>query len=87
MLEVTMYTTSTCPYCRSAKRLLDAKGISYKEIDVHSVDMKLEMVNRSGRRTVPQIFIGNWHVGGFDDLAQLEREGGINEALNPRLAG
>jgi glutaredoxin 3 len=87
MLEVTMYTTTTCPYCRNAKRLLDAKGVAYKEIDVRSVDVKNEMVSRSGRRTVPQIFFGNWHVGGFDDLAQLESEGGIDQVLNPRMAG
>ncbi|CAI8845929.1 Glutaredoxin 3 [Pseudomonas sp. IT-194MI4] len=87
MIEVTMYTTTTCPYCRNAKRLLDAKGIAYKEIDVRSVDVKNEMVSRSGRRTVPQIFFGNWHVGGFDDLAQLESEGGIDQVLNPRMAG
>ena len=87
MLEVTMYTTTTCPYCRNAKRLLDAKGIAYKEIDVRSVDVKNEMVSRSGRRTVPQIFFGNWHVGGFDDLAQLESEGGIDQVLNPPMAG
>jgi glutaredoxin 3 len=87
MLEVTMYTTSTCPYCRNAKHLLDTKGISYKEIDVRSVDVKNEMVKRSGRRTVPQIFFGNWHVGGFDDLARLESVGGIDGVLNPRLAG
>jgi glutaredoxin 3 len=87
MLEVTLYTTSTCPYCRNAKRLLNDKGIRYTEIDVQSVAVRSEMVNRSGRRTVPQIFIGNWHVGGFDDLAQLEYEGGLDKALNPRLAG
>ena len=87
MLEVTMYTTTTCPYCRNAKRLLDAKGIAYKEIDVRSVDVKNEMVSRSGRRTVPQIFFGSWHVGGFDDLAQLESEGGIDQVLNPRMTG
>jgi glutaredoxin 3 len=87
MIEVTMYTTTTCPYCRSAKRLLDAKGIAYKEIDVRSVDVKTAMVSRSGRRTVPQIFFGDWHVGGFDDLAQLESEGGIDKVLNPRMAG
>lgn len=87
MLEVTLYTTTTCPYCRNAKRLLDAKGISYKEIDVRSVDVKNEMVSRSGRRTVPQIFFGNWHVGGFGDLAQLESEGGIDEVFHPRMAG
>jgi glutaredoxin 3 len=87
MLDVTLYTTSTCPYCRGAKQLLNAKGISYTEIDVRSVETKVEMVNRSGRRTVPQIFIGNRHVGGFDDLVQLDREGGLTEALNPRMAG
>ena len=82
-----MYTTTTCPYCRNAKRLLDAKGIAYKEIDVRSVDVKNEMVSRSGRRTVPQIFFGNRLVGGFDDLAQLESEGGIDVVLSPRMAG
>ncbi|BFT63500.1 glutaredoxin 3 [Pseudomonas moorei] len=87
MLEVTMYTTSTCPYCRNAKRLLNEKGIRYTEIDAQSAAVRSEMVNRSGRRTVPQIFIGNWHVGGFDDLAQLDSEGGLDKALNPRLAG
>jgi glutaredoxin 3 len=87
MIEVTMYTTTTCPYCRNAKRLLDAKGVAYKEIDVRSVDVKNEMISRSGRRTVPQIFFGNRHVGGFDDLAQLESEGGIDQVLNPRMAG
>lgn len=87
MLEVTMYTTSTCPYYRGAKRLLDSKGIAYKEIDVRTVDVKNEMVSRSGRRTVPQIFFGNWHVGGFDDLTQLDSEGSIDQALIPRMAG
>ncbi|CAI8831152.1 glutaredoxin 3 [Pseudomonas sp. IT-P171] len=87
MLEVTMYTTTTCPYCRNAKRLLDTKGVAYKEIDVRSVDVKNEMISRSGRHTVPQSFFGNWHVGGFDDLAQLESEGGIDPVLNPRMAG
>lgn len=87
MLEVTMYTTSTCPYCRAAKQLLNAKGIRYTEIDVQSAPVRNEMVSRSGRRTVPQIFFGNHHVGGFDDLAQLESEGGIDGALNPRMVG
>ena len=87
MPEVIMYTTSTCPYCRAAKQLLNSKGVSYTEIDVQSVDQMVEMINRSGRRTVPQIFIGDWHVGGFDDLVQLDREGGLAKALNPRLAG
>ena len=85
MLEVTMYTTSTCPYCRAAKKLLNTKGIRYIEIDVQSTLARNEMVSRSGRRTVPQIFFGDWHVGGFDDLAELDGEGGIDRALAPRL--
>jgi glutaredoxin 3 len=76
MTEVTVYTTSTCPYCRSAKALLNSKNITFNEINVER-DMKLrtEMMNKSGRRTVPQIFIGQHHVGGFDDMAKLDREG------------
>jgi glutaredoxin 3 len=76
MTEVTVYTTSTCPYCRSAKALLNSKNITFNEINVER-DMKLrtEMMKKSGRRTVPQIFIGEHHVGGFDDMAKLDREG------------
>lgn len=76
MTEVTVYTTSTCPYCRSAKALLNSKNITFNEINVER-DMKLrtEMMNKSGRRTVPQIFIGQHHVGGFDDMAKLDRDG------------
>ncbi|SMQ30386.1 glutaredoxin 3 [Pseudomonas helmanticensis] len=86
MLNVTMYSTPTCPYCQAARRLLTKKGIRFTDIDVNSVELRVEMVNRSGRRTVPQIFFGSWHVGGYDDLAQLESESGLNEALNSRLA-
>lgn len=86
MLKVIMYTTGTCPYCQAARQLLKNKGIAFTEIDVHSVERRVEMVNRSGRRTVPQIFFGNWHVGGYDDLAQLDAEGAIMEMLNPRFA-
>jgi glutaredoxin 3 len=76
MTEVTVYTTSTCPYCRSAKALLNSKNITFNEINVER-DMKLrtEMMAKSGRRTVPQIFIGQHHVGGFDDMAKLDRDG------------
>ncbi len=87
MREVTMYTTSTCPYCRAAKQLLESKGIPYTEINVGTQGIKQEMVKRSGRHTVPQIFIGDRHVGGYDDLAQLQREGGLAEALQPHPAG
>ncbi len=76
MTEVTVYTTSTCPYCRNAKALLNSKNITFNEINVER-DMKLrtEMMAKSGRRTVPQIFIGQHHVGGFDDMAKLDRDG------------
>jgi len=76
MTDVTVYTTSTCPYCHSAKALLNTKNIPFNEINVER-DMKLrtEMMEKSGRRTVPQIFIGQHHVGGFDDMAKLDREG------------
>ena len=86
MLNVTMYATANCPYCQAARRLLTNKGIHFTEIEVTSVEKRVEMVNRSGRRTVPQIFFGSWHVGGYDDLAQLESECGLKEALSTRVA-
>jgi len=81
---VVMYATAWCPFCERARTLLARKGIGYREIDVED-DPKLreEMVRRSGRRTVPQIFIGERHVGGWDDLAALDRAGG----LEPLVAG
>ena len=76
MTEVIMYTTSTCPYCRNAKALLASKNIRYKEINVElDNNRRKEMMALSGRRTVPQIFVGEHHVGGFDDLAKLDRQG------------
>jgi glutaredoxin 3 len=82
MKTVTLYTTETCPYCRSAKSLLASKGISMKEINVQTQPAKREeMVKRSGRRTVPQIFIENTYIGGFDDLAKLDRQGGLLSML------
>ena len=82
MKTVTLYTTETCPYCRSAKSLLASKGISMKEINVQTQPAKREeMVKRSGRRTVPQIFIENTYIGGFDDLAKLDRQGGLMSML------
>ena len=73
---IEIYTTPICPYCIRAKRLLDAKGAAYDEIDVMGDNEKRgEMMRRSGRRTVPQIFIGGRHVGGCDDLMELERSG------------
>lgn len=83
MAKVTMYTTGVCPYCQMAERLLRSKGVA--EIDKIRVDTdparREEMTSRTGRRTVPQIYIGERHVGGFDDLAELDREGGLEPLL------
>lgn len=82
MNTVTLYTTETCPYCRSAKSLLASKGITMEEINIQREPGKLEeMLTRSGRRSVPQIFIGDRHIGGFDDLAKLDRQGGLMSML------
>jgi len=79
---VKIYTTPICPYCIRAKRLLDTKGVPYDEIDV-SVDdrARIDLAERTGRRTVPQIFIGEHHVGGSDDLDALERAGKLDVLL------
>lgn len=69
MTKTIIYTTAICPYCIQAKRLLEEKGYPYSEIRVDLDDTKRdEMIARSGRRTVPQIFMGDQHIGGFDDL-------------------
>jgi glutaredoxin 3 len=82
---VTMYSTGVCPYCVQAERLLAAKGVT--GIDKIRVDLdparRDEMVQKSGRRTVPQIWIGDTHVGGYDDLVALDRAG----KLVPMLTG
>lgn len=79
MQVVTMYTTAICPYCTRAKSILQAKGVA--QIDEIRVDADPEamrqMMARTGRRSVPQIFIGSTHVGGCDDLEALERQGGL----------
>ena len=84
MADVTIYTTMMCPYCYRAKGLLEKKGVSFTEIDVGmDVDKRREMMNRAhGGHTVPQIFIGEKHVGGCDDLYVLEAQG----KLDPMLA-
>jgi glutaredoxin 3 len=82
MQAVTLYTTAYCPYCINAKALLTRKGVTYEEIDVsRSPGRMAEMLQRSNRRSVPQIFIGEHHVGGFDDLAALERGGELDALL------
>jgi glutaredoxin 3 len=80
--SVVIYTTGWCPYCSRAKKLLEKKGVAYVEHDVEaSPDKRAEMQTRSGRRTVPQIFIGDAHVGGCDDLHDLEDEGKLDALL------
>ncbi len=81
-MPVTMYSTRFCPYCMRARQLLDAKRVEYTDIAVdEQPELRLEMMERSGRRTVPQIWIGDTHVGGFDDLWLLEREGRLDDML------
>lgn len=79
---IQVYATAACPYCVRAKRLLDRKGVSYEEIRVDlDRDRMMEMMQRSQRRTVPQIFIGEFHVGGFDDMAELDSYGKLDPLL------
>lgn len=81
-MAVTMYSTRFCPYCVRARQLLDAKGVDYTDIAVdEQPQLRREMMERSGRRTVPQIWIGDEHVGGFDDLWSLERQGRLDDML------
>lgn len=83
MAKVEIYTTPTCPYCHAAKALLSDKGVDYNEITVLDPDLREKMTQRAhGRRTVPQIFIGDTHVGGYDDMAALDRQGGLDPLLN-----
>jgi glutaredoxin 3 len=81
--KVTMYATAWCPYCDRARELLASKGVTVKEIDLDSRPAaRAEMTERSGRRTVPQIFIGETHVGGCDDLLALDAAGGLDPLLS-----
>lgn len=83
MPAVEMYTTRYCPYCISAKALLNRKGVAFKEIDLAgNWELRDEMIQRAnGRTTVPQIFVGKVHVGGCDDLHALERAGKLDQLL------
>jgi glutaredoxin 3 len=82
MATVIMYTTQWCPFCVRAKALLNHKGISFEEIDVSGDDaLRTKMVEESGRQTVPQIFINGQPIGGFEDLASLDREGELDRLL------
>ena len=83
MEQVKMYTTGFCPYCNMAKKLLKDKGVN--QIEEIRIDVlpaaRDEMINITGRKTVPQIFIGDLHVGGFDDLNALNKQGRLSEIL------
>ena len=83
MADVTIYTRSFCGYCSAAKHLLSSKGVAFNEIDAtFSQDLRAEMIQRSkGRATFPQIFIGDVHVGGSDDLHALDRAGRLDPLL------
>ncbi|HEY9268330.1 MAG TPA: glutaredoxin 3 [Methylotenera sp.] len=83
MANILMYTSAVCPYCMNAERLLASKGV--KEINKVRVDLQPEkrdeMIEKTGRRTVPQIFIDDRHIGGFDDLRALDLAGGLDPLL------
>ncbi len=82
MADVLVYSTSTCPFCLMAFRLLDSKGVGYDVVDVgQDPALWAEMESKSGRQTVPQIFIGGRHVGGFDDLSRADSRGEIDALL------
>lgn len=81
--HVTLYSTAVCPYCVRAERLLEAKGVTAIEkirVDLDP-EQRMRMMERTGRRTVPQIYIGDTHVGGFDDLYALDQAGGLEPLL------
>ena len=83
MAKIVMYSTGVCPFCLMAERLLRSKGVA--EIEKIRIDLeperRAEMMQRTGRRTVPQIYVGDRHVGGYDDLAALDRAGGLDPLL------
>lgn len=83
MPNITMYCTAVCPYCTMAEKLLNKKGVT--EIDKIRIDLdpgkQSEMIERTGRRTVPQIYIDDFHVGGFDDMSALDVEGKLEPLL------
>lgn len=83
MNKVTMYCTEVCPYCVRAEQLLKARGVTHIEkirVDLQP-ELRTVMTEKTGRRTVPQIYIGEHHVGGYDDLAALDRAGELNKLL------
>ena len=81
--DIKVYSGNLCPYCNAAKRLLESKGVTYQEINVDTDPAQREKMEQLTQRTsVPQIFINDTHIGGFDDLAELNREGKLDTLLN-----
>lgn len=81
--SIVMYATATCPFCVAARNLLRSKRVEWDEISIaNEPEKRAEMITLSGRRTVPQIFIGDQHVGGFDDLRALDEEGALDAMLS-----
>ena len=85
--KVVLYGNETCPYCGAARMLLKKKGIDYEDISLSgNPDLKSEVAKRAGRTSVPQIFVGDTHVGGFDDLYELDKTGGLDKLLAEQQA-
>ena len=86
-VPVIVYSTAVCPYCIRAERLLEAKGVTVQKIRVDlDPAERVKMMERTGRRTVPQIYVGDTHVGGFDDLYALDQAGKLDPLLNGTAA-
>ncbi|MCS6760576.1 MAG: glutaredoxin 3 [Candidatus Devosia symbiotica] len=84
MATIEIYTTPTCPYCHAAKALLEEKGAAFTEIAVFDPALRQTMTQRAnGRRTIPQIFIGSAHIGGYNDMAALDRSSGLDPLVAP----
>ena len=82
MAKIEIYTKATCPYCHRAKALLSEKGVTFEELPIDgNAEKREEMIQRSGRTTVPQIFIDAQHIGGCDDLYALDSRGGLDPLL------
>ena len=81
MAKIKIYTTDYCPYCKAAKNLLEDKGLSYEEILIQSLDEKETLIAKTGQPTVPQIFIDDEFIGGFDELKNLEERGELDRKL------
>jgi len=80
--SIVMYSRASCPFCVAARNLLKSKDVAWTEVSLDAEpDKRAEMISRTGRKTVPQIFIGDFHVGGFDDLDALEQAGDLDRLL------